>query len=183
VYNHSFRNETDEALMIAIADRNAEAFAVLYDRYGQRMYRYFYRMLRRDAARSEDFTQDLFLKIIEKANTFRQGYAFKTWVYTIAANMCKNEFRRVHLRENTPLPMPDTSYDYLPESLDQQLLESELRSAIDQLEEPHRTCFVLRYQEELSVRDISAIMDCPEGTVKSRLHHALRKVSSRITID
>jgi len=51
---------------------------------------------------------------------------------------------------------------------------------IDQLDDQHRQCFVLRWQEDLSVRDISEIVGCPEGTVKSRLHYALKQVSEKV---
>lgn len=173
----SLQNETDEWLVEAIAQRNSAAFAVLYDRYGQRMYRYFYRMFWQDAAKSEDFAQDLFLKIIEKAHTFRKECAFKTWIYTLAANMCKNEFRRTNYRETAVLPLTEDTCDYLPETIDQVLVANALRACIDQLDIHYRTCFVLRFQEELSVREISDVTGIPEGTVKSRLHRALQKVS------
>lgn len=173
-------NQTDEQLLAAVALKEAPAFAVLYDRYSQRMYRYFYRMLWQDAARSEDFTQDLFLKIIEKAHTFRHESTFKTWVYTMASNMCKNEFRRLSYRENANIPPAETAYEFLPETIDQTLFADELRTCINDLDLAFRTCFILRYQEELSVREICGITGLPEGTVKSRLHRGLQKVSEQL---
>jgi len=179
VANH-YQNETDERLIAAIAQKNGAAFAVLYDRYGQRMYRYFYRMFWQNAAQSEDFTQDLFLKIIEKAHTFRHESSFKTWVYTLAANMCKNEFRRVQYRENAVLPTVEIFTDDLPQLLDDAMTAAALRSCMEQLDLPQKDCFVLRYQEDSSVREISEILGLPEGTVKSRLHRALQKVSALV---
>lgn len=173
-------NQTDEQLLYAVALKEGAAFATLYDRYGRRMYRYFYRMLWQDAAKSEDFTQDLFLKIIEKAHSFRHESSFKTWIYTMASNMCKNEFRRLSYRENANLPAAETMYEFLPETIDQALLATELRACIDDLDLAFRTCFILRYQEELSVREICGITGLPEGTVKSRLHRALQKVSDQL---
>lgn len=172
-------HQTDEQLLTAVAQKESAAFAVLYDRYGRRMYRYFYRMLWQDAAKSEDFTQDLFLKIIEKAHTFRHESTFKTWAYTMASNMCKNEFRRLSYRENASIPDAETVYEFLPETIDQTMLVHELRTCIGDLDLPFRTCFILRYQEELSVREICSITGLPEGTVKSRLHRALQKVSEQ----
>jgi RNA polymerase sigma-70 factor (ECF subfamily) len=60
------------------------------------------------------------------------------------------------------------------------LFEQHLRLSINELSDAHRQCFVLRYQEELSVVEIAEIVDCPEGTVKSRLHHALRQVAGQM---
>ena len=56
IFLQTYKDYTDEALMQAVAQRNERAFAVLYDRYGPRMYRFFYRMLWRDGAKAEDFT-------------------------------------------------------------------------------------------------------------------------------
>lgn len=179
---HNLEQTADEFLMSALCRRETDAFAVLYDRYGPRMYRYFYRMLWRDGAKAEDFTQDLFLKVLEKAQQFQPGASFKTWLYTLASNMCKNEFRRLEYRQSFPARPMETFDEFLPETIDRQLFETRLRQAIDQLEAPQRQCFVLRYQEELSVREISEILQCPEGTVKSRLHHALRKLGSRMEL-
>lgn len=66
----------------------------MYDRYSPRMYRFFFRMLWRDAGKAEDFTQEIFLKIIEKPQLFDPERNFKTWIYTLASNLCKNEYRR-----------------------------------------------------------------------------------------
>lgn len=175
---------TDSALMQAIAQRNEQAFAELYLRYGRQMFRFFYRMLRRDAARAEDFTQELFVKIIERPEAYDPGRPFQTWLYTLANNLCKNEYRR-QARKPAELTavFEDNHAVWLPDSIDRQLLETQLRAAIDALQEPHRQCFILRYQEELSVRDIAAITDCPEGTVKSRLHYALQKVAADLHLN
>ena len=175
-----YKTQSDEALMHRLAQQRDEgAFAELYDRYSARMYRFFLRMLGRNAAQAEDFTQDLFLKIIEKPAFFDPSRRFSTWLYTLASNMCKNEYRR-----RNPFVAPDFGpeealpmAEHQPEYLDKPFLEHQLQRAIDRLDDTHRQCFVLRWQEELSLREIADIVGCPEGTVKSRLHHALRKVT------
>lgn len=174
----------DEALMQAITRGDERAFAALYDRYSPRMHRFFYRMLWRDAGRAEDFTQELFLKIIEKPHLYDPGRPFRTWIYALAGNLCKNEYRRKKPQdlEAGLSELAPEQHAYLPEQLDRQLFETSLREAIDLLSEAHKQCFVLRYQEELSVADIAAITDTPEGTVKSRLHYALQKVCARMTV-
>ncbi|MBP6828924.1 MAG: RNA polymerase sigma factor [Saprospiraceae bacterium] len=178
-----YRDAPDESLMRDIVRCDERAFAELYHRYGARMHRYFYRMLWRDAILAEDFTQELFLKIIEKPHLYDTTRPFRAWIYALASNMCKNEYRRKKPADVEWLPGNETIHEIrLPEQLDRQLFETSLREAIDQLGETHKQCFVLRYQEELSVAEIAAITLCPEGTVKSRLHYALQKVSERLTI-
>jgi RNA polymerase sigma-70 factor (ECF subfamily) len=181
---HTYRDDSDEDLLKHSCAGESRAFAVLYERYGQRMYRFFYRMMWRDSEKAADMTQDLFLKVLEKAHLFNTQQRFSTWIYAIASNMCKNEYRKNTLAPELIDGLPDESdMDvWRPEMLDQTLFDQHLKRAIDQLEEPHKQCFVLRYQESMSVREISEVLDCPEGTVKSRLHHALRKVSAEMTI-
>lgn len=183
-FKTDYRDLPDAALMQAIARRQERAFAELYDRYSRPMHRYFFRMLGRDASRADDFTQELFLKIIEKPQLYDPARPFRTWLYTLAINMCKNEYRRKKPAEidcSEPVEL-DATDPGLPEQLDRELFETNLRLAIDTLGEAQRQCFVLRYQEELSVAEIAAILQCPEGTVKSRLHYALQKVSERLTV-
>lgn len=179
IFRQTNHHESDETLMRGIARHEERAFAALYDRYSPRMYRFFLRMLARDAAKAEDFTQELFLKIIEKPHLFNPDRNFRTWIYALAYNLCKNEYRR-----NRPV---ETEADYLeiieeniPERIDNELFERDLRASIEQLSAAHHQCFVLRYQEELSVAEIAEIVGCPEGTVKSRLHHAIRQVAGQM---
>ncbi|MBL7782687.1 MAG: RNA polymerase sigma factor [Saprospiraceae bacterium] len=170
-----FSAATDNALMQAIGQNDEQAFAELYGRYGRRMYRFFYRMLWQDTARAEDFTQELFIKIIERPEAYDASRPFVTWLYTLAHNLCKNEYRRQARQTGV---LPDATSAYQPENPDQELLEKQLRAAIDALPSVHRQCFILRYQEELSVQAIAAIVGCPEGTIKSRLHHAIQKLAA-----
>ena len=77
---------SDAELMHKIGKGNTAAFEVLYDRYNALIYRFFYRMLAQNTALSEDFTQDVFLKIIEKPELFDANRSFKTWIYSMATN-------------------------------------------------------------------------------------------------
>jgi RNA polymerase sigma-70 factor (ECF subfamily) len=181
MFKKSLEQLSDEALMQELAGGKTAACGVLYDRYGSRMYRYFYRMFWQNTSKAEDFTQELFLKIIEKSSAFDPKRSFCTWLYTLAANLCKNEYRRKKATEAED-QIPGILVERHGEQLDQHLFTQHLRRAIDQLSERHRQCFVLRYQEERSVAEIAEIVGCPEGTVKSRLHYALQQVSTQLEI-
>ena len=155
------------------------SFSELYDRYGQRMHNYFYRMLWQDIKIAEDFTQDLFLKIIEKRAYYDPEKRFSTWIYTVAGNMVKNEYRRVSRKK--PLPeMPDIFEENFSENIDNEIFEKHLNNALENLDEIQKQCFILRYQEEMSMKEIAEIIGCPEGTVKSRLFYTVRKLANKL---
>lgn len=175
------RTISDEELMRRITGGCEASFSELYDRYGKKLYGYFYRMLGQHSERAEDFTQELFLKIVEKSTSFDPEKRFSTWIYTIAANMVKNEYRTLSRRK--PLPEINGHYqESFAAGIDYEMFEKHLANALDTFGEEHRQCFILRYQEELSLKEIADILECPEGTVKSRLYYTIRKLSEKLRV-
>lgn len=159
------------------------AFDELYARYSGKLYSYFYKMLWQNVEKSNDFTQEVFLKIIEKPNLFDTNKRFSTWVFTMASNLCKNEYRKYENQQKAYsgfrlLQEETTEFNF--QAIDNQVFITKINAAIDELEPKHKDCFVLRYKEELSVKEISQIINCPEGTVKSRLFHATKKISEKV---
>ena len=96
-----YNKSSDEDLIISISNGNNDAFNELYSRYKDRLHYYFYRMLSQDKEIAKDFLQEIFMKIIYKANYFDPKMNFSTWIFSIANNMCKNEYRRQDIRKNT----------------------------------------------------------------------------------
>jgi RNA polymerase sigma-70 factor (ECF subfamily) len=177
----SYTTDTDEGLVQAIAGGNTRAFNELYRRYGQKMFSYFYRMLWQDAALAEDCVQELFLKLIRYAGRFNSNYSFQTWLYSIAHNMCKNEYRRYENRQQyKPPPVNEAVAPATERQLDLKRFRREVDSCLSELDEEKRTLFVLRFEEQLSVPDISRILELPEGTVKSRLFYLLKHLSGQL---
>lgn len=172
-------------MRLLINDNDDRAFELVYDRYGSKMHSYFYRMLYQDSDKADDFTQDLFMKIVERPEMFDPNRRFSTWLYTVAGNMVKNEYRRNGryqiVNEVPERPIPEC-FEYIPEPMDRALFERQLEQAVDELDEPHKQCFVLRYQEGMSVKEIGEVLGCPEGTVKSRLYYTVRKLSDKLKI-
>lgn len=178
-WKKTYTHCSDEELMQYIGKRNTQAFEVLYERYSALMFRFFYRMLWQNNEIANDFTQDIFLKVIEKANTFDTSRNFKSWIYSIAANMCKNAYRN----KKTIETIDNQSFEYnenIVFNLDMERYETHLAKAIDELSPMHRECFVLRFLEDLSVKEIALIAAIPEGTVKSRLHFATKKIAAEL---
>jgi RNA polymerase sigma-70 factor (ECF subfamily) len=184
--NKSYSSFTDEELMLYVSQGKEKAFTELYHRYARRMLYFFYQRLYQDEQKAQDFLQDLFLKILEKQQLFDGSKKFKTWIYTLAANQCKNEYRKDAVRG---LKVTDFVLDDMPENLsalilpdrfDKNLFATNLKTELNKLDENHRLTFLLRYQEEFSINEISEILGCAEGTVKSRLFYCTKKLALRL---
>ncbi len=186
MFRKKYNTESDEALMRLIVQGDDKAFNVLYQRYSPKMYHYFYRMLYQNTNKAEDFTQELFIKIIEKATLFDPDKKFFSWIYTIASNMCKNEYRYQSKRKHLQHQAEDFTFEdygeWSTDNIDPQIFQECLQEELNELSEAHRMAFVLRYQEDLSIKEISQILDCPEGTVKSRIFYTIKKLSAKLKI-
>jgi len=164
------------------------AFNELYDRYSKRLLFYFYRELGGDEDKAQDFLQEIFLKIVEKHALFDTERKFSTWIFTLAYNMCKNEYRRLEVREivENNVDMEAISHDGESEYLqaerhtDQKMFERALSVELEKFDDGHRSAFLLRYQQNLTIKEIGEILGCSEGTVKSRLFYTTRKLASRL---
>ena len=179
---------SDEKLMERIQHQDTSAFNELYERYSLRLLFYFYRNLGEDKDRAQDFLQDIFLKIVEKPELFDPERTFSTWIFTVAYNLCKNEYRRLENRkavENNPDINPISqslqSANPCPEhNIDERDFKNALFQELDKFDEDHRSTFLLRYQQNLCIEEISEILDCPEGTVKSRLYYTTKKLATKL---
>ena len=84
-----YSKNSDEKLMIACTQGDQKAFKELYQRYAQKLFGYFYKMLN-DHSKAEDQLQEVFTKVIEKGHLFDANKSFSVWIFTIAANQVKN---------------------------------------------------------------------------------------------
>ena len=182
LFGNKYKNKTDEALMEAFSRGKKEAFEVLYERYENKMLSFFYRMLGNDGEKSKDFLQDLFLKIIEKPGLFDTEKRFSTWIYSIAYNMCKNEYRKQSVRNSLKPENDNIIRDEAGKRIDESFFRTKLNEELKALSPEHRTVFILRYGDEKGIKEIAEILDCPAGTVKSRLYYAIRHLSGKLKI-
>jgi RNA polymerase sigma-70 factor, ECF subfamily len=177
---------SDEELMAYVVKGRHPAFEELYSRYSKPLLRFFYRQLYQDEEKAQDFLQDLFLKIIEKADLYHQDKKFKVWIYAIASNMCKNEYRKNEVRGSKVMDFDFTAIIDSPSALydrfDQRLFNRMLNEELEKMDNLHRLTFAMRYQEHLTVKEISEVMECAEGTVKSRLFYSLKKLNTGLDI-
>lgn len=172
--------------MTRVARGDKRAFDTVYTRHSPALMRYFHRMLWRDREKAEDFVQDFFMKIIRQPASFDSKRKFTTWMYSVAHNMCKNEYRKMEIRKPTEFEsvsgiLPSEQVE-AGKRIDRKAFMNSLGAELEKLDEGQRTVFILRFEENLSIKEIGDIMDISEGTVKSRLFYTLRKLSDKLKV-
>jgi len=148
----TLQKKTDEALMLLISNGDKEAFSELYSRYSIKLYNFFLRMLDKDQGKAEDFTHDLFLKIIENPLLFERNRRFGTWVFHIAYNMCKNEYRKIAVINEYRQCVGNDEPVYTESGSnhwDIVKFSEALDYHLKMLDEKHKMVFLLRYQQEI----------------------------------
>jgi len=179
----------DQDLMLYLQQGEALAFDELYNRYSKRLLGYFIRMLNFDREKAQDSLHDVFLKIIEKPEQFDRSRSFKSWVFTIAYNTCKNHYKhdgvvkeaKDELKHTTDV-LDEKFFVSMAAKMDAVDFKKALNTELASLPMDKKTTFVLRYQEDYSINEIAEIMECSEGTVKSRIHYTLRILSEKLKI-
>ena len=182
------RKLTDEELILLVHAGNVSAFNELFNRYGQRLYCYFVKMLNRDEEKAKDFLQDLFLKLVEKLHYFDTGRNFSHWIYKIATNMCLNEYKVQkikHSKSNVALlslaNQEVGAYEpNVEQKIDKENFQRCLAQELKKINPETRSIFILRFQENCSIKEIGQIMSLPEGTVKSRLFYTIKKLAHKL---
>lgn len=133
----------------------------------------------RDEQAATDLAQTTFLKAFQGLPGFRHGASFKTWLYRIAINLCKN-YLRDHGREKLEgwgENDPPSSSDPLQELIENEEQRHLLR-AWKQLPERQRLTLTLKVQEGMKYREIAEVLGCSVGTVKANFHHAIIKLKN-----
>jgi len=181
-----YKHSSDEELLLFIQKGKEEAFNEIYSRYARKMHFYFFRLLNNDKEKADDFVQDLFVKLIENAESYNPTLKFSAWLYTVANNMCKNEYRKNAIRGIRVEITEDDLFIEEPKlkihNYDKKQLNQRVQSMLETMKPDHKITFILRFEEHLSIKEISNIMDCSEGTVKSRLFYTLKSMSNSLLI-
>ena len=184
------QDETDQELVRRVQSGDKVAFDLLVRKYQHKVLKLVGRFVS-DQAEAEDVAQEAFIKAYRALPSFRGDSAFYTWLYRIAINTAKNALvsnRRRPIEFDLDLQDPE-QYDRqallkeadTPEAV---ALTEEIRTtvekAIEQLPEDLRTAIVLRELEGMSYEEIAEAMDCPVGTVRSRIFRAREAIDKRL---
>lgn len=176
---------TDESLMVSVSKGDKRAFDEVYQRYSGPLLGYFMRMLWKDREKAEDFVHDIFAKIVRRPELFDPTRKFKTWVYSVANNMCKNEYKKQEVRKNTSngldssYAVSDVNANVLHEVHDVQFREA-FEESLEVLDQKHSEVFRLRHIEGLSIKEISEVLGISDGTVKSRIFYATKYLAQSL---
>jgi RNA polymerase sigma-70 factor (ECF subfamily) len=177
------RQDGDEAEIIERARKgDAEAFGVLVERYQRRVANVALAVVHNQDDAIE-LAQETFVRAYENLSKFESRSSFSTWLYRIAANLAidfwRREGRHVVLRgedaENEMRRLPSDRGDSFKDASRKEL-SARLTAALEELTPEHRTVILLREVEGLSYDEISEVLQCPRGTVMSRLHYARNRL-------
>ena len=175
-------------------DGDVTAFRTLMLRYGSKITRYVARNCA-DQDAVDDLVQDIFMRVVHRAQSFRGQSSFKTWLYTIARNHCIDTARKaVHRRVvigDEPLKRDqDGGGTILDQAADEgpgpdrrasdRRFRASLEEAIEALPVDQRETFVMRELQGLKFREIAEIVGVPENTIKSRMRYALQSLRERL---
>lgn len=180
-----------DSLVISRARRGEQAaFRELLDRYRAPVFNLCLRMLKnRDDA--EDIAQEVFIKVFGMLERYDERYAFRSWLFKIAANQCidfirKNRVKLLSLDEPVKYKGEEIEREFPDEAPapDEEVERVQLGKLLLEIAEelpPHyRSMIVLRHQEQLSYDEIAEILDLPLGTVKARIHRARAMMKDKL---
>ena len=184
-----FRNKaslSDEDLMCRVSSKDDDrAFDELYHRHARRVMGFLVRQLGNED-RAADLVQDAFMRVWSSRERYMAGADFSTWLFSIAYNLVKNEYRRsgysADYAEHVAMTITEEQDDDLELHMDNKRFDEALRMELSLLDADSRLLFSLRFEEEMTVPQIAKVMNIPEGTVKSRQHTIVRNLKNKLKI-
>lgn len=182
----------EELLRRFVESQDRTSFELLVRRYQHEIFNYLRRYLG-DESMAEDAFQLTFVRVYQKAEQFDLTRRFRPWLYSVATNQAidlkRRNKRRVHQSlditasnsesraSSQAASIPDHRQSDIDPLVDEEFRD-QMRSAVEQLGEPGRSALELVYLQGLPYRDAAEILDVPVGTVKSRVHSAIRKLAA-----
>lgn len=188
--NNELDRKNDEELMLECKDGNMDAFNVLFNRYRKPIFAYIYQLIG-DYGDVEGITQEAFIRVFRYLDTYKYPKKFSTWFYTIVRNLCIDKIKKIRKeRENVISDFivygKNTKSEFLKLLPDTTLTPQQIthrnqkvqavRDAIDELDPIYKEVITLFVLQKLPYSEISDILDVPSGTLRSRVHHGLKKL-------
>ncbi len=175
----------EQELVLRCQKGDVDAMGILITRYQHWAYNIAYGILghHQDA---EDVAQDAFLSVWENIGTFEFRSQFSTWLYRIVKNKCFNQIDQYQRRKTEPMEIDDSQpwVPLDPATPEEAALRSEekdiVHNALSKLKSSYREILILRELRELSYEEISEILGCTLGRVKSRLHEARKALKTEL---
>ena len=187
------KRDIDDYLMIQFNDGDREAFTQLVERHTQQVFLYILQKIKNHEIAS-DLTQDVFVKVFKSANNYIANNKFRQWIIRIAQNICIDFYRKnkntsiISINDSqlsvnkysalTLLEILEVKNSNPAEEIETKELNILIEKVLHSMPQKQRTAFVLSQYQGMSYKEIAKIQNCPEGTIKSRIHTALIKIKT-----
>ena len=171
------KDYTDEQLVrLYIETQKNVYFEHLYERYVDKVYRKCLSFVK-DKARAEDFTHDIFIKLITRVGSFKETSKFSTWLFSITYNYCMDQIRVEKKMAESDLDDDMDVAEDEPEDLEEMAMEAQqLRKSLDTISPDDRSILLMKYQDDFSIKDIAETFNLTESAVKMRLKRTKEKL-------
>ena len=167
--------------MLKVRNGDLDKLSLLFERYKKQLFVFFYKMTN-DSQLSEDLVQNVFIRVLKYRRTFRGEGAFKVWLFHIG----RNEFYDHHRRNKNNISLGPADEDLTNHREDEQDREKEfnlklLKIALNRLKVDRKEVIMLSKIDGLKYSEIARILNCTEGTVKSKVFRALKELREEFT--
>lgn len=181
VHSTGMKNYTDEQLVRLYVDTQRNPFfEEIYDRYADKVYRKCLSFVK-DQAKAEDFTHDIFLKLIVRVGTFKENSKFSTWLFSITYNYCMDQLRTTKKLAEDELTESIDVIDDSDDINDMEMDAKRLREVLEGISPEERTILLMKYQDDFSIKDIANTFGLTESAVKMRLKRTREKLRKKYT--
>lgn len=179
--NKAFKVIADEELVrLYVETQRNVYFEELYDRYVDKVYRKCLSFVKNEA-QAEDFTHDIFLRVVLKVGSFKEHAKFSTWLYSITYNYCMDQVRQVKKQAEVAF---DENFDLEDDTEDLELVEMQtqgLKKALQKIDPEEKAILLMKYQDNFSIKEISETFKISESAVKMRLMRTKEKLKKIYT--
>jgi len=169
----------EEILVLKAKKGDKKALEKLFQDNYSVVYGYMLKLIL-DENIAKDFTQEAMLKAILNIKKFKGKSKFSTWLITIATNAYKDNIKKIKGREVNIESIVTTSNENLEETIIIKETFQNIKRILLDIPESKRMVFILKHYYDYSYEEISKIVDCPIGTVRSRLHYCIKKIKNEL---
>jgi RNA polymerase sigma-70 factor (ECF subfamily) len=187
-FSAEYKDKTDEEL-VAMTLESEAFYALLVERYEEKLSRYILRISGGSREDIEDTLQEVFISAYKNLNDFDQDLKFSSWIYRIAHNKVISNFRKITARPKTVTYEGDNqllnilaSDEDLVHDLEKKYTAEEVKNILDQMEERYREVLVLKFLEEKDYKEISDILKKPMGTVATLINRAKKQFKEKLLL-
>ena len=174
---HTSKVSDSDLIKLYLKTQRADYFSLLYKRYAGKIYSKCISLLK-DEALAQDATQEIFTKIFLNLAKFSERSKFSTWVYSITYNYCIDFLRRKKKEKKLFSDEMENAPDTVEEVPDTELMEMEvkrLKKVLERIPPGDKAILLMKYQDEMSIKEIAGILDKSESAIKMKIKRAKHK--------